>query len=616
MLAVFNGLGPAALETLGQTELQGIFVTDHRLNIQGWNRWMEIHSGLPAHQVVGKNLLQLYPSLGERRQDSLYQDALRGQVAVLAQRFHHYLLPFLPVGTDAFAYMRQTARIMPLRDQDRVIGTITFIEDVTERALRDAEIRKYLIELKTTRDRAQKYLDVAGVMFLILDDAGNVTRVNRKTCDVLGWEEGEILGKNWFDHFLPAGVKDEVRLIFQGLMAGDLGRLQYAESAVLTKGGGQRLIAWQNTVLKDEPGRITGALSSGDDITDRKAMEAALAREAKITVALAELSQILLTPTTIEEISVVVLSHARQLTDSSLGFVGYIDLQTGFLVCPSMATEVWDECRMTDKSIVFKEFRGLFGWVLQHKQPLLTNQPDQDPRSTGTPAGHLPIHRFLGVPALLQSQLVGQIAVANAPRDYTEADQEVLQRLAVVYSMAVSRLRLEEELLSLAVRDQLTGLFNRRGFLTLAEQALKEARRSQSGVWLLFADLDGMKEINDTLGHAAGDEALRHTAGILQETYRDADIIGRLGGDEFALLALQSDASTGEFLKNRLLEQIDHFNAEVNLPYRISLSIGLAFFDSQDPGSLDEFMSRADLAMYAHKQSKGNPRRTAEEPAE
>ena len=611
-----NGLGHAALDTLNQTELQGIFVTDHRLDIQAWNRWMEMHSGLPAHQVIGKNLFKLYPSLAERRLDSLFQEALGGQVAMLAQRFHHYLLPHLPVGTNAFPYMRQTARIMPLRDQDRVIGTITFIEDVTERALRDAEIRTYLAELKTTRDLAQKYLDMAGVMFVILDDAGNVTRVNRKTCAVLGREEGDILGKNWFDHFLPAGVKDEVRLIFQGLMAGDLEKFQYAEVPVLTQGGGQRLIAWQNTVLKDEQGRITGALSSGDDITDRKAMEAALVREAKITVALAELSQILLTPISIEEISVVVLSHARQLTDSSLGFVGYIDLQTGFLVCPSMATEVWDECRMTDKSIVFKEFRGLFGWVLQHKQSLLTNQPDQDPRSTGTPAGHLPIRRFLSVPALLESQLVGQIAVANAPRDYTKADQEVLQRLAAVYSMAVSRLRLEEELRTMAIRDQLTGLFNRRGFLTLAEQALKQARRSQSGVWLLFADLDGMKEINDTLGHAAGDEALKHTAAILQETYREADIVGRLGGDEFALLAPQSDTSTGEFLKNRLLETIDHFNAGARLPYRLSLSIGLAFFDSQDPSSLDEFMSRADLAMYAHKNSKGNPRRTAEKPAE
>ncbi|MBU4448624.1 MAG: sensor domain-containing diguanylate cyclase, partial [Proteobacteria bacterium] len=366
--------------------------------------------------------------------------------------------------------------------------------------------------------------------------------------------------------------------------------------------------------LKDEQGRITGTLSSGDDITERKTMEAALARESKITAALAELSRILLTPITVGEISASVLLHAKQLTDSSLGFVGYIDLQTGHLVSPSLKEDVWDQCQITDKSIVFKEPQGLFGWVVQHKQPLLSNRPDQDPRSTGTPPGHLPIQRFLGVPAMLESQLVGQISVANAQRDYTEADQEVLQRLAVVYSMAISRLRLEEELRALAVRDQLTGLLNRRGFLALAEQALKQSRRSQSGVWLLFADLDGMKEINDTLGHAAGDEALVHTAAILQETYRDADIVGRLGGDEFALLAPQSDISTGEFLKNRLLAKIDHFNAGSKLPYRLSLSIGLAFFDAQDPGSLDEFMSRADLAMYAHKKSKGNPRRRAEKP--
>ncbi|RJR14736.1 MAG: PAS domain S-box protein [Nitrospiraceae bacterium] len=122
---------------------------------------------------------------------------------------------------------------------------------------------------RAERDKAQNYLDIAGVMLLAIDRDQKVTLINKQGCKILGYEEQEIIGSNWFDRYLPERQRIEIKTVFDRLMNGDtLGARQY-ENPVLTKNGEERLIAWKNTLLKDENGNITGTLSSGEDITDR-----------------------------------------------------------------------------------------------------------------------------------------------------------------------------------------------------------------------------------------------------------------------------------------------------------------------------------------------------------
>ncbi len=171
-----------------------------------------------------------------------------------------------------------------------------------------------------------------------------------------------------------------------------------------------------------------------------------LRRERETNRALAELARALLVSGDLEEISWKVLEYGKRLTSSPIGYVGYIDQDTGHLVCPTMTREVWEQCRMREKDFVFRDFRGLWGWVLKNRRPLLTNSPSRDPRSTGVPEGHIPVRRFLSVPALMGGVLVGQIALANAERDYVPADLEALSRLADLYAVAVMRMWSEREL--------------------------------------------------------------------------------------------------------------------------------------------------------------------------
>ncbi len=160
----------------------------------------------------------------------------------------------------------------------------------------------------------------------------------------------------------------------------------------------------------------------------------------------------------------------------------------------------------------------------------------------------------------------------------------------------------ENVLRSMSTMDELTSLYNRRGFFTLAPHYLKVADRNREAAFLLFADLDGLKSINDTLGHSAGDRALTTIARILKKTFRQSDILARMGGDEFAVLALDSPVTSAEKVVARLQESLDTHNAK-NFPH-LSLSVGLARYDREHRCSVKELLARADAQMYEQKRSK------------
>jgi two-component system cell cycle sensor histidine kinase/response regulator CckA len=127
--------------------------------------------------------------------------------------------------------------------------------------------------LRRERNRCQTYLDIVGVMLVALNQKGEITLVNRKGCQVLGYEEDALIGRNWFDTCLPTQIREEASSVFQLLMAGDTDLVGYYENPVLTSSGEERIIAWHNTVLTDEAGTITGTLGSGEDVTERKRVE-------------------------------------------------------------------------------------------------------------------------------------------------------------------------------------------------------------------------------------------------------------------------------------------------------------------------------------------------------
>jgi PAS domain-containing protein len=164
----------------------------------------------------------------------------------------------------------------------------------------------------------------------------------------------------------------------------------------------------------------------------------------QINKILLDLSAALISKTPLEEFSYLVLENAKRLTGSKYGFVGYLDPQTKFLVSPTLSRDIWNECQITDKTVIFEKFGGLWGWVLKHKSSIICNDPSNDRRSSGTPPGHIPIQRFVSAPALIGRKLLGQIALANAKSAYNENDLAVVERLAAFYAIAVDRMLAEK----------------------------------------------------------------------------------------------------------------------------------------------------------------------------
>lgn len=166
------------------------------------------------------------------------------------------------------------------------------------------------------------------------------------------------------------------------------------------------------------------------------------------------------------------------------------------------------------------------------------------------------------------------------------------------------RKRKEAQARALSLTDELTGLHNRRGFIAIAEQQLKLARRSRTSLHIGFIDMDGMKTINDRFGHAIGDQAIKDTATVLRTTFRDSDVLARLGGDEFVVLIIGADEAATQLILERLSSAVARANQTNQRPYTLSISIGVVACTLEPGANLEQMIEEADRRMYKIKGEK------------
>jgi diguanylate cyclase (GGDEF)-like protein len=201
------------------------------------------------------------------------------------------------------------------------------------------------------------------------------------------------------------------------------------------------------------------------------------------------------------------------------------------------------------------------------------------------------------------SEKIGVEAVQLGAQDYLikgDINPTLLTR-AVLFALA--RHEKGEHLRKLALIDDLSQLYNRRGFTSIFYQSLKLAKRDRKELLLIMVDMDGLKRINDTYGHPEGDRAIVDAARILKETFRASDLLGRIGGDEFVVLAVQATGESAQGIRERLQGNIDHYN-HTNPNFKLSLSLGITSFDPQAEVSLDALIRQADEDLYQQKEIK------------
>jgi PAS domain S-box-containing protein len=234
------------------TELKGISISPSVERILGYT----------PGELVGKSFMEL-SLLAPESVESAFSGAMR---VLAGERLSAAEYEFVAKDrTRVFGELTAA----PIVQGDKVVGVSAIARDITERKRAEEALRK-------EKDKAQKYLDVAGVILVVIEESQRVSLINKKGCEVLGYREEEIIGANWFDMFLPESERDRVKGVFARLMAGEVEPIEYFENRILPKSGEEKIIGWRNTLLRDEAGNIIGTLSSGEDITERKRAEEAV----------------------------------------------------------------------------------------------------------------------------------------------------------------------------------------------------------------------------------------------------------------------------------------------------------------------------------------------------
>jgi diguanylate cyclase (GGDEF)-like protein/PAS domain S-box-containing protein len=439
----------------------------------------------------------------------------------------------------------------PLLDEDgKIVGVLGIARDITKRA----EAEHALLQ---SRQQTQQYLEIVGVILIVLDAEGRVRLVNRKGCEMLGVAEADILGKDWIEHFLPERLRAEMREFFTLLMQGNAVPVEYVENAILTRGGQERDVAWNNVILRDESGKIIGVLSSGEDITERKQSEKQLGLAAKVFEQSSE--------------SIMITDAQRNIVMVNQAFTAI----TGY----SEAEVLGRNPRMLSSGRQDRTFYETM-WEAISTQGRWQGEMWNLRKDGSLYPEMLTIIRVHGA----SGEVSGYIGISS---DITlsKAAQERIQRLAHF--------------------DPLTGLPNRVLLNDRISHELSAAQRRHTTLAIMFVDLDHFKNINDTLGHRIGDELLIRVASRLKSTVRDVDTVSRQGGDEFVLILPDTDADGAAHVSGKLLEVVAQPYQIESLELIVTLSIGIALYPG-DGENFDTLSRCADAAMYRAKHDGRN----------
>jgi diguanylate cyclase (GGDEF)-like protein/PAS domain S-box-containing protein len=387
---------------------------------------------------------------------------------------------------------------------------------------------------------------------LIEDTQGILTFANPAAEELLGYTREELIGRHW-SAIVP---EDEIEKVSQELARRPRGAVNRYETALLSQEGQViPVIVSARPLLKES--RFAGVLSAFTDITARVQAEREIEKRRLYLEGLLGAAPD----------AIVTVDAHYQIVEWNPG----AERLFGYSREEAIGHDLDDLVTNPD---VFEEAVGFTQRVMGGKELPPTEAVRY--RKDGSPVDVI----VAGSPILVGDEWIGAVAV------YTDITQ---------------RVRMEETLRALALVDELTGLYNRRGFVTLSQQQLKTADRTKRRMLLLFADFDKLKQINDTFGHPEGDRALIEAADVLRETFRESDIMARIGGDEFVVLAIETDRATSETLTTRLQKKLKARNARGGRPYTLSLSVGVARYDPEHPCSVDDLLARADRAMYEQK---------------
>jgi PAS domain S-box-containing protein len=382
--------------------------------------------------------------------------------------------------TQPNAYAEKDAKLAE-RVSSQIAGAIANAQLYNERKQAEEALRK-------EKDKAQKYLDVAGVILMVIEASQRVSLINKRGCEVLGYREEEIIGANWFNVFLPESERDRVKGIFARLMAGEVEPIEYIENRILTKTGEEKIIAWRNTLLRDEVGNILGTFSSGEDITARKEAEEALRiseeaarRLAKEHAVIGDIGRIISSTLDLGLVYERFAQEARKLIEFARISVNIINRKENTITIPyAWGTAV--DGRQPGNIIPFSGSPTEEVW--KTGSGLIIQNEDENELATRFPV-YFPnyqagIQSALFVPLIVRDKVIGSLSfLSKKPHAYTDRDRKIAESIGYQIAGAIANAQLFSNRLRMeaALRE------SKERFEQVAENA---------GEWIWEVDADGL----------------------------------------------------------------------------------------------------------------------------
>ena len=441
-------------------------------------------------------------------------------------------------------------------DNDKIIGVSAYAKDISEIIEANKKLKKEKLTI-------QNYLDIAGVILLILNKHGEVTMINQKGCQILGLNIDQIIGKNWFDNFIPKGDINKLKKVFNDVLNNQSGLASHYESIIINSQGEERYISWNNTIIRDTGNNITGVLSSGEDITEIEISNKKLKESEK---RYRELNNNLNAGVVVHNPDTSIM-YFNKMAEEILG-LKYDELMGSYASSSQFV--------FVDKNIKIMEIEEYPVNIIIKNKTLLKNY-------------------LVGVKHINKDKIVW-LSVNGVP--LFNEDRSIKEIVISFDDITLEKVR-QDKIIYISEHDYLTDLFNRSYFV----ESYKEMDNPKYyPLGILMIDVNGLKIINDAYGHDVGDVILKKVSDILRQSCRENDIICRIGGDEFTVVLPNISEGEIELIRANIYE---NSKKETINNIELSLATGYEIKSLDFEGDLDDVLKLAENHMYRNKLVEG-----------
>ncbi len=479
-------------------------------------------------------------------------------------------------------------------------GRVWYFRDITKR-------KHAAQELRESERRFRDLLGNVELVSMMLDREGRITYCNGYLLRLSGWRYEEVIGRNWFERFIPPEIADLKDSFFAALLA-NLPEARHHENEILTRSGERRLIRWNNSVLRSGAGDVIGTASIGEDITERKEAADRIVHLNRVHAVLSGINTLIVRVHDRDELFREACRIAVEAGGFRMALIAIVD---------KSATKIVPVASAGKDEALLSVIRGILSssehapttmtaLALREKQAVVSNDSQRDPRVLfGVKYAEAGVRSMAVLPLLVSDEAVGVLALYASEIEFFHEDElKLLTELAGDIAFAIDHIDKQERLDYLAYYDVLTGLANRSLFLERVAQYVRSAVSGGHELAVFLIDLERFKNINDGLGRPAGDALLRQVAEWLTHNAGDASLLARIGADHFAMVLPQvrREGDVTRLLEKTMAAFLEHPFRLNDAVFRVSARVGAAVFP-EDGADAETLLRNAEAALKKAKAS-------------